>query len=69
MYLDADEFLVLPLSVSFVGTVVNRLRAEGAPSCLATLIEFFPTARADLAGRMPDSFEGLIAAYRTSRPR
>jgi hypothetical protein len=62
-YLDADEFLILPPGVSSVGAVVDRLRAEGAPSCLATLIEFFPAASADLAGRMPDSFDGLIAAY------
>ncbi len=62
-YLDADEFLILPPGVSRVGEVVDRLRADAAPSVVASVVEFFPGDVAALQGDLPQSLSGLIAAY------
>ncbi|KHQ54213.1 glycosyltransferase family 2 protein [Mameliella alba] len=62
-YLDADEFLILPPGVGSIREVADRLRAEGAPSAVASVVEFFPASASGLSGRLPESFDGLMAAY------
>jgi hypothetical protein len=62
-YVDADEFLLLPPGVSSISEVVTRLAAEGAPSAIATVVEFFPENVAGLSGDLPKSFDGLLEAY------
>ncbi|MBY6161228.1 glycosyltransferase family 2 protein [Mameliella alba] len=62
-YVDADEFLILPPGVGSVAEVIARLKGVGAPSAVASVVEFFPAAASGLAGPLPQSFEGLIAAY------
>ena len=62
-YVDADEFLLLPPGVGSIADVMARLRAEGAPSAVASVVEMFPRAAEDLRGSMPEDFDGLIAAY------
>ncbi|MBF9059088.1 hypothetical protein HKCCSP123_07825 [Rhodobacterales bacterium HKCCSP123] len=62
-YLDADEFLILPPDVGSIQEVLARLDAEGAPSVVASVVEFFPANVRDLQGEMPGDFAGLIDAY------
>ncbi|SMX48322.1 glycosyltransferase family 2 protein [Maliponia aquimaris] len=62
-YVDADEFLILPPGVASMAEVVARLAAEGAPSAVASVVEFFPASAEELAGELPQSFAGLLAAY------
>ena len=62
-YLDADEFFILPPGVAHIGEVIDRLERTGAPSCIASVVEFFPDATAAFDTPMPQSFDGLIAAY------
>lgn len=62
-YLDADEFMILPPGVGSIAEVVARLEAEGAPSVVASVVEFFPGSVGDLQADMPGDFDGLIAAY------
>ncbi|MBP0482018.1 glycosyltransferase family 2 protein [Sagittula salina] len=62
-YVDADEFLILPPDIASMQAVVDRLRAEGAPSAVASVVEFFPRDVAGLSDALPQSFAGLIAAY------
>lgn len=62
-YVDADEFMFLPPGVTSITDVVARLTAEGAPSAISTVVEFFPEDVAGLSGALPQSFEGLLAAY------
>lgn len=62
-YVDADEFLFLPPGVTSIAEVVDRLKAEGAPSAVASVVEFFPADVSGLSGAMPQSFHGLLAAY------
>lgn len=62
-YLDADEFLILPPGVSSIAEVIDRLRAEGAPSCVASVVEFFPAGADGLEGPMPETLDGMIGAY------
>ncbi|MFW2541850.1 glycosyltransferase family 2 protein [Primorskyibacter sp. 2E107] len=67
-YLDADEFLILPPGVASIGEVVARLRREGAPSAVASVVEFFPASADGLDGALPQSFDALIAAYPFYQP-
>ncbi|WP_323768725.1 glycosyltransferase family 2 protein [Antarctobacter sp.] len=62
-YVDADEFLILPPGVASIGEVVARLASEGAPSAVASVVEFFPASTSGLEGGLPQSFADLIAAY------
>lgn len=62
-YVDADEFLILPPGVRSVAEVVARLEREGAPSAVASVVEFFPASAEGLTGALPQSFAGLVAAY------
>lgn len=62
-YLDADEFLILPPGVASIADVVTRLDAAGAPSAVASVVEFFPADATGLNGDLPQSFEALVAAY------
>ncbi|WGW02658.1 glycosyltransferase family 2 protein [Tropicibacter oceani] len=62
-YVDADEFLILPPGVTSVAQVVDRLRDDGAFAAVASVVEFFPRGVQGLKGELPDSFQGLIAAY------
>lgn len=62
-YVDADEFLILPPGVGSVTEVVARLEAEGAPSAVASVVEFFPASAMGLSGDLPQSLAGLLAAY------
>jgi hypothetical protein len=62
-YVDADEFLLLPPGVNTIREVVARLEAEGAPSVVASVVEFFPESEEGLTGALPQSFDGLSAAY------
>lgn len=62
-YVDADEFLILPPGVASIGEVVARLADEGAPSAVASVVEFFPASASGLEGALPQSFADLLAAY------
>ncbi len=62
-YVDADEFLILPPGVGSIRAVVDRLEAAGAPSAVASVVEFFPASASGLAGALPQSFDALMAAY------
>lgn len=62
-YLDADEFLILPPGIGSVAEVVARLRDEGAPAVVASVVEFFPADASGLEGALPATFDELIAAY------
>ncbi len=62
-YVDADEFLILPPGVGSMREVVARLQAEGAPSAVASVVEFFPADLDGLTGGLPQSFEALMARY------
>lgn len=62
-YLDADEFLILPPGIGSVAEVVARLRAEGAPSATASVVEFFPASADALGAAMPAGLDALLAAY------
>lgn len=62
-YVDADEFMFLPPGVRSMAEVVDRLRAEGAPSAIASVVEFFPRDVEGLEGTLPQSFDALLAAY------
>ena len=62
-YVDADEFLILPPGVTSIAQVVARLAQDGAPSAVASVVEFFPASVAGLEGDMPQSFAELVAAY------
>ena len=62
-YLDADEFLILPPRVTSITDVVARLQDEGAPSSVASVVEFFPASAAGLTGALPQSFDALKQAY------
>ncbi|MGY3670512.1 MULTISPECIES: glycosyltransferase family 2 protein [unclassified Marinovum] len=62
-YVDADEFLFLPPGVTSIAEVIAHLTREGAPSAIATVVEFFPKDVAGLRGEMPQSFDGLLKAY------
>ncbi len=62
-YVDADEFLILPPGVASVTEVVARLVHEGAPSAVASVVEFFPGGVAGLTGALPQTFDALMAAY------
>lgn len=67
-YVDADEFLILPPGVASIAEVVARLEAEGAPSAVSTVVEFFPAGTAGLHGTLPQSFDALVAAYPYFQP-
>ncbi len=62
-YVDADEFLILPPGVTSIREVDDRLRTEGAPSAVASVVEFFPASANGLKGELPQSFDALIKAY------
>ncbi|MCE0504539.1 glycosyltransferase family 2 protein [Roseivivax sp. GX 12232] len=62
-YFDADEFLILPPGVTSVAEVYARMEARATPATCASLVEFFPEDLAALAAPMPDTPEGLFAAY------
>ncbi|MBV2361102.1 glycosyltransferase family 2 protein [Thalassococcus sp. CAU 1522] len=62
-YFDADEFLLLPPGVSSIVPVIERLTRQGASSLLTSVVEFFPETLAGLEGPLPQSLEGLLAAY------
>lgn len=62
-YVDADEFLILPPGVASIAEVVARLAKGGAPSAVASVVEFFPAAASGLEGALPQSFAELLAAY------
>ncbi|SNS56619.1 glycosyltransferase family 2 protein [Antarctobacter heliothermus] len=62
-YVDADEFLILPPGVVSIGEVVARLADEGAPSAVASVVEFFPASASGLEGALPQGFADLMAAY------
>lgn len=62
-YVDADEFLLLPPGVTAISEVVARLNREGAPSAVASVVEFFPASVAGLSGAVPQTLNGLFAAY------
>ncbi|MGP6088307.1 glycosyltransferase family 2 protein [Antarctobacter jejuensis] len=62
-YVDADEFLILPPGVGSIKEVVARLEDEGAPSAVASVVEFFPADASGLTGDLPQSFGGLVEAY------
>ena len=64
LYLDADEFLILPageLSIQEVTKLMNNLRA---PSVSASVVEFFPESVDDLFEfGTPTSLSGLLNRY------
>ncbi len=67
-YLDADEFLVLPPGVGSIKTVIDRLKAEDAPACTASVVEFFPSGVDGLDPPLPQSFAALLEAYPYFQP-
>lgn len=67
-YVDADEFLILPPGVSSIAQVVDRLEQEGAPSAVASVVEFFPAGAEGLKGTLPQDLESLLRAYPYFQP-
>ena len=67
-YFDADEFLILPPGMASVADIFAAMRAEGSAALCASVVEFFPETVAGLAGPMPDTPEGLFAAYPCFEP-
>lgn len=64
LYADADEFLLPPPGVASVDAVIARLRAMGAPGCVAAIVEFFPPRFADLAAAFaPETLDDLLGRY------
>jgi glycosyltransferase involved in cell wall biosynthesis len=64
LYVDADEFLVLPPAVPDVPTLFSRLRAHSIDAIVASLVEFYPRTAAELRDAAePRSFDDLVALY------
>jgi len=62
VYVDADEFLILPPATPSLPDVVRRLEKDGANCATSTLIEFYPQyLHESRQGWIPDTFEELIA--------
>jgi hypothetical protein len=62
VYVDADEFLVLPSPMSELREVVRALADQGADAVHASMIEMYPARFRDLdhAGPPPGTFEELL---------
>lgn len=64
LYVDADEFLVLPPAVADIPALFSRLRAESIDAVVASLVEFYPRSASDLLGTaQPRSFGDLVDLY------
>ncbi len=62
-YFDADEFLILPPGLPSVAPIFARMEAQEIPAICASVVEFFPATVRDLSRPMPETREGLFAAY------
>jgi len=61
LYLDADEFLFLPPSISTIGEVINYLTAKDELAIGASLVEFFPKRlQRPIGQNNPSNFEELL---------
>ena len=64
IYVDADEFLVLPPAVPDIPQLFERLKKDSIDAVVASLVEFYPrTARELLGDAEPRSFEDLVELY------
>ncbi len=64
LYLDADEFLFLPPSVSSIRELIQVMAQEKAKAMVASVVEFFPASIEDLRQRTEfGSLDSLIASY------
>jgi hypothetical protein len=64
LYLDADEFLFLPPSVSSIRELIQVMTKENLKSMVASVVEFFPASAEDLRKKTAfDSLESLLASY------
>lgn len=69
LYLDADEFLILPPGVARVAEVIERLASEGADGLVASVVEFFPRSITDLDDEFrPASFDDLLGRFGHFQP-
>jgi hypothetical protein len=64
VYVDADEFLILPSGVPGLSALVECLSERGIESVAASLVDFFPSSREGLDRKLePRSFADLVDAY------
>lgn len=64
LYVDADEFLLLPRAVGDLPSLYRRLTERGIDAVVASLVEFYPDSVRDLAGSpRPRTFADLTALY------
>lgn len=62
VYVDADEFLILPPRFSSLADVVEKLERAGASCASAALIDFYPQHLQDASSNwVPRTFEDLVA--------
>lgn len=62
-YFDTDEFLILPPGMASVAEIFETMMQRDIPAICASVVEFFPETLEELAGPMPDTAQGLFAAY------
>jgi hypothetical protein len=64
LYVDADEFLILPAGVESLASLFAQLAAHGVDCVAASLIDFYPRAVGELSnGNAPRSFAELVATH------
>jgi hypothetical protein len=69
LYVDADEFLILPPGVSTIRQVFDRLDAEKAQCVVASIVEFFPESIDALRREhLPASLPDLLDRYGNFQP-
>ncbi len=62
LYVDADEFLMLPPNIFHIRDVISRLRESGQRAVLASVVEFYPAHISDLnTASAPGCLEDLLA--------
>lgn len=69
LYVDADEFMILPPAAPDLPAVIHRLKCDAIRSVAASIVEFFPSTVAELRAPLhPESFCDLVGAYPWFQP-
>jgi glycosyltransferase involved in cell wall biosynthesis len=64
LYVDADEFLILPSAVRTLSQLIDILAGRNIDCVSAALIEFYPATLAELERKIdPQNFDDLCAQY------
>jgi hypothetical protein len=64
LYVDADEFLLLPRAVPDLRSLYRKLSARAIDAVVASLVEFYPDSVRDLKGSPePRTFGDLVGLY------